>query len=200
MRDAFLDDDRAQAPADPRRGPAAWVSSLAPEVPVPSGSTARNGTVAAVCLVPPLLTLLAIRLVTLVCALILGQASTSESLAARGEAPPPDGPVQAATAVTATPSCSVTRSVRIRPHHGTNVVPHFLRPRSDDPNDDTTSDDPNDDDDAWDDLNADDNTHVPVIAWRPEIVRYLIDLEAGYAPASTRPPSSPFPTLQRLRC
>jgi hypothetical protein len=76
----------------------------------------------------------------------------------------------------------------------------FPRPRSGDPNDDETSDDPNDDDDNWEDLTADDNTDVPVFVWFPEMVRYLIDVEAGYAPASLPPPSSPFPTLQRLRC
>jgi hypothetical protein len=80
------------------------------------------------------------------------------------------------------------------------VVPHFPRPRSNDPDDDAASDDPNDDDDNWDDLSADDNSDVLVIAWSLEMVRYLDDLEAGYAPASARPTSSPFPTLQRLRC
>jgi hypothetical protein len=81
-----------------------------------------------------------------------------------------------------------------------NVALHFPRLRSDDPNDDETSDDPNDDDDNWDDLTADDDTDVPVISWLSEMVRYRIDLEAGHALASTQSPSSPFPTLQRLRC
>jgi hypothetical protein len=74
------------------------------------------------------------------------------------------------------------------------------KPRSNDPDDDGASDDPNDDDDNWDYLSADDDTNVPVIAWLPGMVYYLVDFETGYAPASTQPPFSPFPALQRLRC
>jgi hypothetical protein len=200
MRDAFLSDDRDQALADPDWGPAAWVSSSVAEVPVASGPTARNGTVAAVCPVPSLITRLASHLVILVWTLILGQASTSDCLAAPEEASTLEGPVRAATALRPTPSRPVAKLVRIRPYRGTNVAAHFPKPRTNDTDDDAASDDPNDDDDNWDDLSADDNTDVPVIAWLLEMVRYLDDLEVGYAPASTQPSSSPFPTLQRLRC
>jgi hypothetical protein len=77
---------------------------------------------------------------------------------------------------------------------------HLPRPRSNDPSDDGASDDPNDDDDNWDYQSADDGTDVPVIASFSRMVCYLVDLETGYARASTQPPFSPFPTSQRLRC
>jgi cytoskeletal protein RodZ len=200
MTDGFLGDDRAQALADPGRGPVEGVSSLVPELPVPISPTARYGTVATVCPLLPRLALPAVRLITLIWALILWQAMTAESLAAQKEARPSGGPVAVKTGAQPTQSSPVARSAKIRRHGWKSVAPHFPRPHLDDPTDDETSDDPTDDDDNWEDVSADDNTNELVIAWFPALVRYLTAHEVGSSPALTETPSSPFPTPRRLRC
>jgi hypothetical protein len=70
---------------------------------------------------------------------------------------------------------------------------------SDDPNDDEAGDDPNDDDDAWEDPIAVNDTDVPITVWPQELVPYPIT-PASVPATWTETPSSPFPTLQRLRC
>jgi hypothetical protein len=91
--------------------------------------------------------------------------------------------------------------VRVQPHARKHIAPHYPRPRLVDPDDDEMSDDPNDDDDAWDDLDGIYRTDDgPAIAWLPAVVRYLLDLEVESALAPIVTPSSPFPTLRRLRC
>jgi hypothetical protein len=202
IRTAFLGDHDAEAPADPERGPARRVSSLGPEVPVPIGTGTRHGRLAAVCLVPLRLTPLGIRLVALLWALILGQASVAGNLSVREEVPPPDNSVPAAATgwVPSGSADSLAGSENkgsLRPHKRFHAFPRI--PRGNDPNDDETSDDPNDDDDAWDDLNAHDDTDVPMLAWLQETVPFLIAPECAPAIRPV-PPSPPFLTPQRLRC
>ena len=200
MNNAFFGDHRARTPDDAGRGPATGVSSSLPKKPVPSGLRAGIWILAADSLVPPPRCFLAIRALAFVSALTVGLAWNSESRAGHGDAPHPDGPLPATTAVRPPASSPFARLVRIRPHRGRSIVPHFLSPHSNDPNDDTASDDPNDDDDNWDDLNADDDTDAPVVAWLPALVLYLIRSETAAAPTSTPPASLPFPTAQQLRC
>jgi hypothetical protein len=66
--------------------------------------------------------------------------------------------------------------------------------------DDETSNDTDDDDDTSNDLNDDDETDVPMIFWLQDPVRYLIAVEAGFAPSWTETLSSPFPMYRQLRC
>jgi len=204
MRTTFLGDDRAEAPADPVRGPVVWVSSLVRQVCVSSGPGSWRGTVATVCLVSPCLTQRVIRLVVLIWALLLGHASLAGRVAAREEACAPDGPDLAAT-VDRVVSDSLTRVAQLE--HGSRLrslkrhgvgskIAHRYNPDCDD----ETSRDSDDDDDTSDDLNDDDEPDVPFTVWLQDMVRYLIALEAESAPAWTETPYSPFPTHRRLRC
>jgi hypothetical protein len=202
IREAFLDDHHAEAPADPEKGPAAWVSSLVPEATVPRGPGTRLRLLGAGRLVPPRLTPLGIRLLALLWALIVGQAAVAGNLATREEGPSPSNSVQTATtgkAQSGSPDrvdrlgCGWTLRWHKRLHAFPRIAP------LDDPNDDETSDDPNDDDDAWDDLNGDDETDGPIIAWFRETVHHRYAPE--YAPITwTAPPSLPFLMQRRLRC
>jgi hypothetical protein len=199
---AFLDHHDADAPDDPERGRAARVSSLVPGVPVSIGPVTRHGILSAVSLIPLRLTPLGIRLVALLWALGLGQASVAGNPAAREEGSPPDNAVQTATTnrlQSGSPD-SVARLVKtwhLRSHRRSHVFPRFSS--GDDPNDNETSDDPNDDDDAWDDLNGYDDTDVPIITWLWESLPHLNAPECAPL-AWTAPTSPPFLTLQRLRC
>jgi hypothetical protein len=194
--------DHAQAPADPERGPAARVSSLVPEVSVPSGPGARHGILVAVCLVPLRLTPLAVRLVALLWPLILGQMSVAGDLATRKEGPPSDSPVQTVSTGRGQSGSPVSVArfgigSKLRPHKRSHAFPKITC--DDDPNDDEASDDPNDDV-VWDDRNDRDDTGMPVIGCLQEMVRNLPPPEVESVPDSTAPPSSPLLTTQRLRC
>jgi len=70
-------------------------------------------------------------------------------------------------------------------------------------NDDTASDGDDssgDDDDSRNDLNGDDNTDSPVIAWLQALVLYLIAPDSAPATSWNSPSFHPFPRSQRLRC
>jgi hypothetical protein len=201
MRAAFLGDDRAQAHTDPRRGPAERASSSLSEIPFPSGPAARNRTFAADSPLSSRLALSAILLVTLIWALILGQAMAGESLAGREATRRPVDPDVVARPIGKGFSTSLARLAKIRPGHRTGVVTHFPRPRLDDPSDDETSDDPSDDDDNWEGISAVKDSDDQVIVWFPDCVRYhLIASELSPALAWTETPSTPFLPQQRLRC
>jgi hypothetical protein len=135
-------------------------------------------------------------------ALTLAQASVAGNPAARKEGCRPGNPVPTASTGREQPGTpdSVARMVgswSLRSHKHSHVFPRFAG--GDDPDDNETSDDPNDDDDAWDDLNADDDTDLPIIVWPRERVLSLITHES--APITwVAPSSSPFLTLERLRC
>jgi hypothetical protein len=186
MIDAFLGDDRTQAPADPGRDPAAWVSSLVPEVPVPSGPGASSGAVAGVCLVSPHPTRRAIRLVALILALILGQVSTVGNVAAREEVPLPGDILRAASTI------RVVSDSRVCVDRVLNGSIQLSDGRPFVSFDDVAWDDPDDDDDETDEP----------ITWLEEMDRYLCltASEISFAPAWTETPSSPFFASQRLRC
>jgi hypothetical protein len=199
MRDAILGNARVPVAADPERDLAARDSSLASKEFVSSDSALTDGAVPKSFLVWQRLALPAIRMVTLIWALILGQSITAESLAAREVAPASDGPVGTAKVVGQSSSSPVPRLAKVRTCRRTSVAPHFPRPRFYDPNDDSASDDYTDDDD-WEALSADDNSDEVVFAWFPEIVCFLTFHEVDRAPAWPEIPSSPFLPPQRLRC
>ena len=198
----YLRVDPSRAPSHPGSGAAAWVSLRLSDAAVPSGSDARCGSGGAGCLVPPRLRLLAIGLVALTWALIVGQTSIAGGLAARVETPLPESAVPAAKDVGPTPLCPVARREKARHHGRLHVAPRFPRPRSEDLNDDETSGDPDDDDDddTTDYVNGNDDTNAPMTAWVQEIFRYRSDLESEAGPTWTHTLSSAFPRLQRLRC
>jgi hypothetical protein len=177
-RVTHLGDHRAEAPADPVRGPVGWASS----------SRMQRVT----------------RLVALIWALILGQASVAGSLAAREVARAPKSPDLATTVdrVVCDSQTHVAQSehgahARSLKRHGTrSKIALWKNPDCDD----ETSNDTDDDDDTSNDLNDDDETDVPIIFWLQDPVRYLIAVEAGFAPSWTETLSSPFPMYRQLRC
>jgi hypothetical protein len=65
--------------------------------------------------------------------------------------------------------------------------------------DDETSEDSDYDDDTSNDLD-DDDTDMPIVYWLQDPVRYLIVVEAEFAPSWTETLASPFPTYRQLRC
>jgi hypothetical protein len=149
-----------------------------------------------------------IRLVALIWALILGNASNADSRVAREVAPAPKGADVAAkldrvlsnsqTHVAQSEHGSRKRSLK---RHGVgSKIALWHNPDCDD----ETSQDSDDDDDTSNDLNDndddDDETDVPILFWLQDVGRYLIALEGKSAPAWTETLYSPFPTQQRLRC
>lgn len=152
--------------------------------------------------VSPQIRRLAIGVVGLVCALILGLAWTVASRAAQDDgrsplssygAKPPGG----------TGSDHVSKSAPSQ--HGSLPCSSPRLPRrsrtasSDDPNDDETSPDPFDDNDSCDDPSVGDETHVP-IAWHAEMFQYTSLSDAASAPAWTDTSCPRFLTLQHFRC
>jgi hypothetical protein len=203
IREVLVAAHRADVPADPEGGAAVRVSPAVPEITVPSGPGAKDGAVAAVCPIPARFSIHVICLAALFWTLVLGQPSLADSHPARGRSLPRLGPTRGARALKFVTHCrwrvtGLERGSTLysdKDHSGS-----FAIDSADDPNDDETSDDPNDDDDAWDNLTADNDTDVRITVWLPEMVRYLIDLEVGFAPASLHSLPAHFPTLQRLRC
>jgi hypothetical protein len=112
------------------------------------------------------------------------------------------GPRGAATAVRVQPASPARlRSGSIhRSHKYPFAIPRIVR--SYDTNYDETSGDPDEDDDNETSkfLNSSDDTSVPIIAWLPEVVPFLIALTDPSPPARTETLSPLFLTLQRLRC
>jgi hypothetical protein len=194
----------ATRPAGPVGGPSAWASWQFCGVSIASGSGARPDKLGSGNPVPPRRTLLQTGLMALVCALVLGRASTAGSFAARDMTPPPDVPDRARTPVRALsdPPVGVARpDTRWTLRSGKRLHVFYVTVGLDDPNDDETSDDPTDDDDGWEGLNALSETEVPVSALLQEIGCYQSDPEAQSEPLWFAPPFfTSFLTLQRLRC
>jgi len=140
----------------------------------------------------------------LVCALVLGRASTAGSFAARDMTPPPDVPDRAGTPVRALsdPPVGVARpDTRWTLRSGKRLHVFYVTVGWDDPNDDETSDDPTDDDDGWEGLNALSETEVPVSALLLEIGCYQSEPKTQSEPLwSALPFFTSFLTLQQLRC
>jgi hypothetical protein len=112
------------------------------------------------------------------------------------------GPPGSAAAVRVQPAFPARlRSGSIhRWHKHPFAIPRIVH--SYDMNDDETSGDPDEDDDDETSkfLDSSDNTSVPIIAWLPEVVPFLIALTDPSPPARTETPSPLFLTFQRLRC
>jgi len=147
--------------------------------------------------------MLGIRLVTLLWALILGQAAVADNLGAWRLGSPPASPARTASSGRVQPGAPIrvapfASSSSLRPHKHPHAFPLFGS--LNDPTDDEMSDDPTDDNEAWDDLNACVDTNAPTIVWLQEVVCYLIASEAEFSPAWAEMPSSPFLAPQRLRC
>ena len=108
---------------------------------------------------------------------------------------------------TATPVRAVSRPRVhfLRVHGGSNLcwggrlAAGLAKQRLDDPDDDEASDNPNDDDDAYEDLNVY-NDSEPSLACLPAPVPYLGAPEFAPSIWVAPPPSTPFSTLQQLRC
>ena len=184
MRAKFLGDKHAEAPADGVRGSGG-------RVPFVVQSPSRTQHV--------------FRLVALIWALIFGHASLAESVVPREVSPAPRGPNPAPTADRVVPNLPAraaqsehsSRRRALKRHHVSSKIARWHNLDSDD----ETSEDSDDDDDTSNDVNVDDDeTDPPITLWIQDMVRYLIALEAESAPPWFEPPSSPFPTLQRLRC
>jgi hypothetical protein len=198
-------DDLVEAPADPGRDPAAGISSLMPEVPLPIGPGARPRLLAAGGAVEPRFGPLGMTLVALLWALIVGLASTAtSSLAVRKASPPSIAADEAATAVRVRPASPVhvarLRSGSIlRSHKRPPALPRIAAAY--DPNDDATSDDPDEDDDDETSkfLDGPDDTDGLIIAWHQEMMHFLIAPDRAPV-AWVAPFFSPLLTLQRLRC
>ncbi len=178
LSEVFLGDDPAQPLAGPDGDPAAWI---------------RLGS--------PYLTLRSLRLVGLLCALILGLASISRSLAAREEASPSDGAATAVRADSGVPDhgARLRSGSSHRSHPRLPAVPKIIH--AFDPNDDTTSGEPDEDDDDETSkfLNGFNDTDAPITGWLEEMAPCAIPCEC--APVTRiAPPASPFLTLQRLLC
>src|SRR5258708_19502562 len=124
--------------------------------------------------VPSHLTRREICLLAMFWALILVQASTAGSLAARPLDPRFDSPIPAETSARLAPALPVhiPRSEMGATVHSEKRLRAFLTtPRANDPYADAASDDPNDDDDATDDLSGYYETNGPIIFWLQEMVR-----------------------------
>ena len=184
MRAKFVGDKYAEAPTD-----GVWVSGGRVPSAVQSLALAQH----------------VFRLVALIWALGLGHASIAGTVVPREVAPPPRGTNPAPTADRVVPNSPAraaqsehgSRRRSLKRHHMSSKI--ALWHNSD--CDDETSQDSDDDDDTSNDLNSNnDETDVPITFWLQDRVCYLIALETESAPPWIEPPSSPFPTLQRLRC
>ncbi len=200
----FRGNSLALRPADLVRSLAGWASWQFYRVSVPTGPDARLDKPGSGNPALHRRTLLQVGLMALACALLLGRASTADSLAARDMNPPQDVTDRATTPVQATTDPLVGD---VRLHSGWILrwgkLPRvfFATVHWDDPNDDETSDDPADDDDGWEGLNAFGGTEVPVSAWFQEVGCFHSDLEAQSEPLWYEPfHFTSFLTLQRLRC
>ncbi len=200
----FTGNPLATRPAGPVGSPSAWASWQFCGVPIPSGPGVRPDNFGSGNAVPSWRTLLQTGLIALVCTLVLGQASTAGSIAARDMTPPPDVPDRARTPVRALthPPVGVARpDTRWTLRSGKRLPVFYVTVGLDDPNDDETSDDPGDDDDGWEGLNAFSETEVPVSALLLEIGCYQSEPKTQSEPLwSAVPFFTSFLTLQQLRC
>jgi hypothetical protein len=146
-----------------------------------------------------------IRLVALICALIFGHASIAGTAAAPDVARASQSSDPATKVDRGAPDPQahvaqpekVSRHRSLKRHRVSTKIALWHNPDCDD----ETSNDSDDDDDTSNDLNRnDDETDLPIVFWLQDMVRYLIALEAESVLAWTESPSSPFRTLQRLRC
>jgi hypothetical protein len=84
---------------------------------------------------------------------------------------------------------------------GDQAGEHELLVLPEDVNDDTTSGDPiDDDDDGRDDLNADDDSHGPMVSCVRDVARERVGPESAIVAPWIGPITSPLLTSQRLRC
>ncbi len=184
MRAKFVGDKQAEAPTD-----GVWVSGGRVPSAVQSLALAQH----------------VFRLVALIWALSLGHASIAGTVVPREVAPrsprtqsgPNGRPGRAQLTRCAAQSEHGSRRRSLKRHHVSSKIALWHNPDCDD----ETSQDSDDDDDTSNDLNSNnDETDVPITFWLQDRVCYLIALETESAPPWTETPSSPFPTLQRLRC
>jgi hypothetical protein len=146
-----------------------------------------------------------VRLVALVWLLVLGQVSMAGNVGEREVARARIDIDPARTVDGVAPDCHTrvaqpehgSRQRPLKRHHVSAKVAILHNPDSDD----ETSEDSDDDDDTSNDVNVDDDETDPeIIFWHHGVLCYLIALEAQSGPVCIDTPSSPFPTLQRLRC
>lgn len=204
MREVWLGDDRAAAPADPGLGSAVRVSFSAFETVMSAGLGGESGSTLLGLPISPRSSTFVTRLLPAVCALVLGFLSievsvATSNLARRSRGDSMHGPV----CVEGIQSAPV-RLARWEPcSHRRSHKRIILRPeplRANDPSDDGTSRDPDDDDDTTNDLSVNNNSDEPFTAWFSKMDRYVIALRAVSAPVSLDLPSSPFPAFRQLRC
>jgi hypothetical protein len=206
VRAMFLRDDHAGASlADSVRESGERVPSLSQQVSASSSAGLLRLRVASESRVSPTRMQRVVELVALIWLLILGQVSMARDVGEPEVARARIDLDPARTVDGVAPECHTrvaqsehgSRQRPLKRHHVSAKIALLHSPDSDD----ETSEDSDDDDDTSNDVNDnDDDTDLPIVFWLQDMVRYLIAVEAESALPWTESPSSPFPTLQRLRC
>jgi hypothetical protein len=204
MTKTSISGDRAKFTADPHRGSAVLGSLSALNIFVSRRPSWSREIVESIRMGSPTCTLYVLPLVALIWALVLGHTSSVNGLAARDLTRPSQvndlaAKVDQAQADAHTLVAQSEHESRPRSLKRSGARSKIALWKNSDC-DDETSEDSDDDDDTSNDLNDDDDTDMPIVFWIQDPVRYLIVVEAEFAPSWTETLASPFPTYRQLRC